>query len=237
MNLKYILTFVAVGFLTACSNSNSGSNPYADYIGLWEEQKDSTRFRTVMEITRDGETYLVNPNILKEQNLIALNKADGILSISMIGNAQLGLSEDKSTLRITKYSYVRISSERLNQIKVEIEKERLERETQAKNKLLEWEALQEKKRLEIVAQAEIRRLEKETFSKQCTDLVVEYKEKMHPFAVAFKNSLDAKEKQKIMARSRTINDTYIAKKESIPNPNGKYYCNGISGSYTIFSFL
>jgi hypothetical protein len=116
-------------FVAGCS-----SDPYEKYLGLWE--RANVRHYEVMEIVKDGDTLLLNENILSSKDFrgnkkepMVLTKSDGQLSVNTgLGSLVFGLSEDKSVLRVGNMSYKRIDNDRLNIIKADIKKKEEERE-------------------------------------------------------------------------------------------------------------
>jgi hypothetical protein len=128
---KYLL-IIAFLLLSACSD-----DPYKKYLGLWERQKDSGRDE-VMEITKDGETFLMTDNVfgtkspisgkIKPSKPVVLKKLEGQLSVATpFGGFPFGLSENEDTLRVADQSYKRIDENRLNDIKAKIEQKKIER--------------------------------------------------------------------------------------------------------------
>lgn len=118
--------------LAGCSG-----DPYEKYIGLWERtDRDGNE---VMQITRDGESLLMNGNVVrttdafgneKKEKLIVLTKSDGQLSVdSMFGNSVFGLSEDHNTLRVASQAYTKIDVTRLDEIKSTLEKLAIEKKS------------------------------------------------------------------------------------------------------------
>jgi hypothetical protein len=116
-------------FVAGCS-----SDPYEKYLGLWE--RANVRHYEVMEIVKDGDTLLLNQNILSSKDFygnkiepMVLKKSDGQLSVDTgLGSLVFGLSGDKSVLRVGNMSYRRIDNDRLNIIKADIKKKEQERE-------------------------------------------------------------------------------------------------------------
>ncbi len=128
---KYLLIIVSL-LLSACSGDS-----YEKYLGLWESQKDSGRDE-VMEIKKDGETFLMTGNVLgtrsafsgeiKPSKPVVLIKSEGQLSVATVfGSFPFGLSENEDVLRLENKSFKKIDNDRLNEIKAKIEKKNIER--------------------------------------------------------------------------------------------------------------
>lgn len=121
-------------FISGCSK-----DPYNDYLGLW--QRVGSDHKEVLEIAKDGDTYLINDNILQSKDFyghdkkpMVLKKQEGQLSVETgLGSLQLGLSADKNTLHVSGRSYSKISTEQLSEIRSQIKEAEVERE---KNKSL-----------------------------------------------------------------------------------------------------
>lgn len=110
--------------LAACSK-----NPYETYNGLWERQ--GNKHPEVIEISRQGDAYVLNNAVLNESaknDLLVLAKAEGQLIFNTgFGNMHLVLA-DKDNLRIANEHFVRITPQRVAEIKTELalqEQERL----------------------------------------------------------------------------------------------------------------
>lgn len=128
---KYLLIIVFL-LLSACSD-----DPYEKYLGLWERQKDSGRDE-VMEIKKDGETFLMTDNVfgtksafsgkIKLSKPVVLKKSEGQLSVvTPFGGFPFGLSENENILRLEKRSFKKIDNDRLNKIKAKIEQKNIVR--------------------------------------------------------------------------------------------------------------
>lgn len=120
--------FLVLAFIfSGCSR-----DPYASYIGLWQLQ-DSGAFPQVLQITKDGDTYLADENILRttdffgnKKKSMVLKKSEGQLAVDTgMGSAQLGLSADKNTLHAMNQEYKKISSDTLEKIKAKIDQDRI----------------------------------------------------------------------------------------------------------------
>jgi hypothetical protein len=186
---------VVTSLITIVLLSGCMGDPYEKYIGLWERQdKDAYE---VMDISKDGETILMNDNILKEKNSfggkkksMVLKKSEGQLSIDTgFGSAQLGLSENGDTLRVANQSYKRININRLNKIKEEI---KIKKEEQEKN----------------IA--------------SCSSLIKEYSEKKEVILSSYKSSWavskEAKAERKVRdEKLQELKDLYKPKEKAIPN--------------------
>jgi len=120
MKLHITISFILATTLIACSGDSLNS-----YVGLWE--RTNSQFVRVLEISKDGDTYLIDDDILYDKDFLGnkkaphvLTKSDGKLSIQRaFGSTQLALSKDKKTLRLADRSYKKISISRLNEIKAE----------------------------------------------------------------------------------------------------------------------
>ncbi len=175
--MKKVLFLAIFLLLSGCSG-----DPYKDYLGLWE-RTDQKRHE-VMEISQDGETILMNDNILRETDFFGekkrarvLKKNEGQLSIGTgLGSAQFGLSEDRNILRVADLEYKRIDSNRLKEIKAEVEKEKQEREQaerERKKRIEEERIAREKARLEAERERKKRIEEKRIAREKCDELVSE----------------------------------------------------------------
>lgn len=114
-------------------------DPYEQYIGHWERK--GVEHPAILQITKDGDSYLMNDNILQEKDMlgrskkaIVLKKSEGQLSVENgFGSVMLGISEDGKTLRVSNQEFSRISDQEVSAIKEMAAKEKAEFE---KNKSL-----------------------------------------------------------------------------------------------------
>ena len=205
-----ILLVLMLFFVTSCS-----SDPYEKYLGLWE--RDNVKHYEVMEIVKDGETLLVNENILSSKNFfgnkkepMVLKKSDGQLSVDTgLGSLVFGLSEDKSILRVGNISYKRIDNDRLNIIKADIKKKEEERE-QAR---LE----REKKKNEEKIAREKARLERKKDKKKCDLLISEINEKIRSIKKYSGNN------KKWTEEYKKIKNKYTEKAKAYKNCSPRFY--------------
>lgn len=213
---------------------------FNDYVGKWELTESmwlSGDYNIVSQITRDGETYIIKNNILKNelwynQNSFSLEKKDGHLSTPN-GGSQLSLSKDKKTLRINDRVYQKIDDNRLNEIQQQREEERLKR-----IKMEEEEKLENaKKEKEQELKREQEKQEDAIFAKNCEALKQEYREKMRPLAISSENSKNYTEIEKIMQKARSITDQYLEKQDTFSETNPRFSCSGISPMFILSSFL
>jgi len=118
MKRYYLQTLLcALVWLTGCSD-----NLYENYPGLWELQ-GANRLE-VIEITRQGEAFMLNNAVLKGnagnnngKDVIALAKVEGQLSFNHgLGNVYLVLP-DENTLHISKQRFARITPARVEELK------------------------------------------------------------------------------------------------------------------------
>ncbi len=146
MKNKFTLITMLCFFLFGC-----GDDKYADYIGLW--QMSDTSYPKVAKISKDGETYLLNENVLQEKDFfghkkksMVLKQSENQLSIENgLGSITLGISADGKTLHIANHEYTKIDEKKLNEIQSAIEKEKLEKEkNQGLCKALDEQYQQEK---------------------------------------------------------------------------------------------
>lgn len=134
MKIKFIIASILSFFLLGCSG-----DPYEKYIGYWKK-KDS-KHPQVLQISKDGETYLLNNNIFQETDFSGNKKKSAVLKKSEnqlfvengMGSATLGLSGDEKTLHIANMEYAKISQSELESIKSEVEENKIKKE---KNKKL-----------------------------------------------------------------------------------------------------
>ena len=136
------------------------SDPYQSFLGLWEGpsqfSRDGSLYIPVIEIRKNGETYLVNLDVLHgNMKSHVLSKHDGQLSIDglvQVGlgtgmdyrralavaaagdvSVQIALGADKNTLFIGDELYKRTAPKRLEKIRALMKKEA---EEQAKKNVL-----------------------------------------------------------------------------------------------------
>lgn len=122
----FLIIFSAITLL-GCSG-----DPYDKYIGYWEK-KDAKRHE-ILQISKDGETYLMNDNIFREtdafgrkKNATVLKKSEGQFSVENgFGSIVLGLSEDGKTLHAANQSFVKISDDAVSTIREKIAQEKKE---------------------------------------------------------------------------------------------------------------
>jgi len=114
-------------------------DPYDKYVGYW--QKKDVKHYEVLQINKDGETYLMNDNIFREtdafgrkKNATVLKKSEGQFSVENgFGSIVLGLSEDGNTLHAASHTFVKISEDEISSILEKIAREKKDKE---KNKTL-----------------------------------------------------------------------------------------------------
>ena len=124
MKLASILTVFCAFTLFGCSG-----DPYDKYIGYWE--RNDVEHHEVLQVSRDGETYLMNDNILRETDMfgkpkkaIVLKKSEGQLSVENgLGSVMLGISEDGKTLRASNREFTKITDEEVAVIRQKVAKE------------------------------------------------------------------------------------------------------------------
>jgi hypothetical protein len=129
--MKLVNILFAFCLIIFCSCS---TEPYKDYIGLWEGNVESLwdgKMKTkVLEISQNGESYLVNEDILNKNKPILLSKKDGQFVLDTgIGTIPFAFGQNKNILLVSDRSYKRITHERVEEIKLEINKEK-EKEAQ-----------------------------------------------------------------------------------------------------------
>lgn len=125
MKMKFkLLTLITL--LTALAGCSGDS--YEKYTGHWK-QVDSEPAR-VLQISRNGETYLLNSNVFMKTDFfgnkkkpVVLKKSEGQLSIATgLGNGVLGLSEDGNTLYMANKEYIKLTVSEFESIKSEVER-------------------------------------------------------------------------------------------------------------------
>jgi hypothetical protein len=92
MKTRFIFAALTFIFLAGCSG-----DPYEKYIGYWK--KNDAKYPQVLQIYKDGETYLLNHNVFQEtdfagnkKNAMVLKKSEDQLSVENgFGSATLGL--------------------------------------------------------------------------------------------------------------------------------------------------
>lgn len=98
--------------LCACAKSDD----YKNYLGYWQEE--DSRNKAIAEISKDGDTYLINRNIFREKDLIGkmikpsvLIAKDGKLTLNQeIEMTPLSLSEDQQKLYFDSRTYTRVDN-------------------------------------------------------------------------------------------------------------------------------
>ena len=126
--LKSLLCLSCALLLCSCS-----SDSYEKYIGLWEgHQKslwDGSDVLKILEITKEGDSFLAKENILVESKAMLLSKNDNQLLVNTgIGSIPIAFGADKDTLLVEGNSYKRITQERVDEIKSDIKKKKEEEE-------------------------------------------------------------------------------------------------------------
>ena len=124
MKLSALIAALTILFLMGCSG-----DPYDKYIGYWE-RKD-VEHHEVLQVSRDGETYLMNDNILRETDMfgkpkkaMVLKKSEGQLSVENgLGSVMLGISEDGKTLRASNQEFRKITEDEVAVIQQKVAKE------------------------------------------------------------------------------------------------------------------
>lgn len=116
MRFTLIPFLISLILLTGCS-----SDPYESYVGHWEKQ--NTNHQNVMIISKDGDTILMNDQVLnlkkaeKDKKFYSLKKSEGQLTLN---GAVFSLSENKNILMAGNNSYKRISTDYVEQLKEKI---------------------------------------------------------------------------------------------------------------------
>lgn len=146
--MKFYIVLIFVVFLSSC-----GGDSYDDYVGLWQDTADNSK---VLEITKEGENFFLAENVIRDfdRNLL-LNKQDGLLSLQ--GRA-FKLIDNGSVLELSPSTFVKITSQDLENYKVE--KARLQEE-------------QKERQAMALKEAEAK---KEADKIKCDELEVEYQE-------------------------------------------------------------
>lgn len=124
MKLTALIAALTILFLMGCS-----ADPYAKYIGYWE--RTDVEHHEVLQVSRDGETYLMNDNILRETDMfgkvkkaMVLRKSEGQLSVENgLGSVMLGISEDGKTLRASNREFRKITDKEVAVIQQKVAKE------------------------------------------------------------------------------------------------------------------
>lgn len=122
MKTRFIFAALLITLLAGCLG-----DPYEKYIGYWK--KNDTKYPQVLQIYKDGETYLLNHNVFQEtdfrgnkKNAVVLKKSENQLSVENgFGSTTLGLSDDNKTLHAANMQYTKISSSEFDKLKSEIE--------------------------------------------------------------------------------------------------------------------
>ncbi|MEE2025387.1 hypothetical protein [Alkalimonas mucilaginosa] len=150
-----MLSLFALLLLSACSK-----NPYENFPGLWEQQVGQRV--EVIEITQQGDTFLLNDGVLNADDqsnsnskVTVLTKAEGQLTVSTgFGSITFALI-DADTLIIADQRFKRITPDRVAEIKAELAQQALERQ-RARQQALD---LQEQERLAREAERQAREQE------------------------------------------------------------------------------
>ena len=112
----FLLTLIALT-LTACSK------PYDKYVGHWKAE--DTKFTRILEIYKeDKDTYLVNDNILAENDAfrnkkngkVLEKKDDGLGVNNGLTVIPFTVSDDGKTLRISDKRYTKITEDEVKTI-------------------------------------------------------------------------------------------------------------------------
>ena len=129
MRSTIILSFILL--LTAC-----GSDPFNKYLGYWQrEGMDEGRYE-VLEITQEGENYLLDENIFVNRDMRGRPKQPRVLRISeeqllvkiAHSEAALAISDDEQTLRFFDLKYTRIAASEANDYKLKMQEAEREKE-------------------------------------------------------------------------------------------------------------
>lgn len=129
VNIKYLLIISLFSILVGCSG-----DPHKAYSGLWE--RTDIDEHVVMSITNTDGTFLFLDNILNAKTFSGKEKKPAVLELldeKLVFNngfqkIALILSDDQKTLWFLDQTYIRIDESRLNEIKNEVEQEKLQRE-------------------------------------------------------------------------------------------------------------
>lgn len=127
MRIASLLLILASTAFFGCSR-----DPYDGYIGYWE-RKDAKRHE-VLQISKDGDSLLMNDNILNEtdafgrpKKAMVLRKSEGQLSVENgFGAVILGLSEDGQTLRAANQEFGKVSEAHVEKLKEKIANDKAE---------------------------------------------------------------------------------------------------------------
>ena len=130
MKIKLLIASILSVFLLGCSG-----DPYEKYIGYWK--KNDAKYPQVLQISKDGETYLLNNNVFQTTDFAGnkkkpsvLKKSENQLSVENgMGSTTLGLSGDSKTLHAANMEYTKISESEFEAIKSEVEAEKKQKET------------------------------------------------------------------------------------------------------------
>lgn len=183
---KLAILISLLGLLTACTQDS-----YDGFIGLWENNER----REVIEIKKDGNTYLAIFDILKDiqnkDDQIVLSKSEGQLSINYtFAHATLGLIDSGNTLMIADEQFSRINLNRVADIKAEIAEEKQRRKLAHQERMEKWEM--EAKERERKRQEQKQKWAKEKAEQQ--KLLVQQKQKCNELEIKYLAELDTIEK-------------------------------------------
>lgn len=125
MKFASIIVILSSIILFGCSG-----DPYDKYVGYWK--KKEAKHHEVLQISKDGETYLMNDNIFREtdafgrkKSATVLKKSEGQLSVEHgFGSIVLGLSEDGKLLHAANQAFSKISEDDVSTIREKIAQEK-----------------------------------------------------------------------------------------------------------------
>ena len=117
--MRLLLSVIPILLLTACSSSSN----YSEYMGYWQ-QDDVKSNAKVAKIYQDGDTYLMDANIYTDKTTSVRNAAPAVLTANEdklswstgMGSAELGLSDDGSTLYVANNTFTKIDEAKANEI-------------------------------------------------------------------------------------------------------------------------
>ena len=104
------------------------SDPYGDYLGYWE--LEGGEGMNIVQISSESGNILLHDNILREKDFFGnpnkphvLSTSEGQLVMNLgLGSSALGLSEDKTILRVGGRAFHRVGLERVEEVRAERQK-------------------------------------------------------------------------------------------------------------------
>lgn len=115
-------------FFGCCALAACPGDPYSDYVGLWEGKTTASwngkPRHHVMEISRQGDSYLLNHDALASNDgAMLLSKNGGQLLVGGAAGIPLAFGADTDTILYNRDTFRRITPERVARIRENIKRE------------------------------------------------------------------------------------------------------------------